>query len=439
MEKIFDILAKYQLEQAASCCLEISKSALVGDLGRVEEFLDRSTGLINSARGVKRLWLQVKDDFALKDTQLPPVEYFLKELTKPNLPKEDVKKAEGLNHGEKTFQALDTSVTIPSISEEIEEEAQGIDYPFIGSTASFDEWFNRDVFIDPQDMEDWVSEQLKRRGGDISKILFGREQVVWEFLNNFGSFILHEDEDLLILNKPPEVNSISGVKFTIGLLEVAQYLRGPDIRLAHRLDRGTSGVLAATKNREAWESLIKQFYYKKMSGLTKTYLALLDGQLKVDKPLDIRVPIAPLKNSDMMRVLGDDERINLAEGHVNTQTIFKPLAVMEHRSGEIFTVAEVDLITGKKHQIRVVAAQYLKKPIVGDYQYNPDTKGVQRPMLHAFQLELSHPTFGQRLSITAPIPEDMTEIVQNSRMLYISPNLSDSKIQDLVPVGLYLK
>jgi 23S rRNA pseudouridine1911/1915/1917 synthase len=228
--------------------------------------------------------------------------------------------------------------------------------------------------------------------------------------------ILYEDDDLLALNKPPGlvVHPAAGhpahTLVNALLHHCAGHLSGiggvarPGI--VHRLDKDTSGCLVVAKNDAAHLHLSAQFAARQAQ---KTYEAIVCGQLPGPGG-EIAAPIS--------RHRLDRKRMAAGAGRP-ARTTYR---VLEWLRGA--TRVEVDLHTGRTHQIRV-HFQHLGFPVVGDSVYGRrhnarlrQTTGCVAPrqMLHARQLALTHPRTGQPLVFEAPLPADFTGILQLLRL-----------------------
>lgn len=212
--------------------------------------------------------------------------------------------------------------------------------------------------------------------------------------------ICYEDSDILVLNKPSGVVVHPGAgtgedTLVHGLLHhCAGQLSGiggverPGI--VHRLDKETSGLLVVAKNDRAHHGLVEQFQSR---SIRKVYTALLQGQpdwreTTVDRPIG-RHPVQRMKMA-----VRDSGR--------NATSHFEVLHAELRGS-----LARIQIETGRTHQIRV-HAKFLGHPVVGDelYGYRGDWKG--RILLHAGELEFTHPCNGNRvqLSVGAPFGEE---------------------------------
>ncbi len=208
--------------------------------------------------------------------------------------------------------------------------------------------------------------------------------------------IIYEDDGLLVINKPSGVAVHGGSGINYGVIEAMRTLRPrqKSLELVHRLDRDTSGCLILAKKRSALRRLHEML---REGSVDKRYLALCKGRWEggarlIDQPLK--------KNT-----LRSGERIVQVspEGKV-ARSRFIP----QERYRDA-TLMEVELFTGRTHQIRVHAA-HSHHPIVGDEKYGDKSFsremkafGISRLFLHAHKLRFSWPVAGQMLEVSAPL------------------------------------
>jgi 23S rRNA pseudouridine1911/1915/1917 synthase len=225
--------------------------------------------------------------------------------------------------------------------------------------------------------------------------------------------ILHEDDALLVLNKPPGlvVHPAAGheehtlvnalLHHCAGQLSGIGGVARPGI--VHRLDKETSGCLVVAKNDETHLALSAQFATRKVE---KVYHAILCGELPRDRG-EIRAAIARHPSHRKRMAVNDDFGREARTGY----------QVLERLRGA--TLVEAILHTGRTHQIRV-HFQFLGFPLVGDATYGnrqnqrlADLTGYTAPrqMLHAHRLAFLHPQTAKRLSFEAPRPEDFLDAV----------------------------
>lgn len=212
--------------------------------------------------------------------------------------------------------------------------------------------------------------------------------------------IVHEDDGLLVVDKPAgmAVHGGSGVSF--GVIEQLRRQR-PQARfleLAHRLDRETSGLLLIAKKRSALTALHDLF---REGHIEKRYLALVKGRW--------REPLRHVKLALHKYLTEEGERrVSVSPEGKAAHSIVRLIARWEN-----FSLVEVELKTGRTHQIRVHLA-HLGFPLCGDDKYGDfalnktlQKQGLGRMFLHAAKLALDHPGTGERLDLVAALPEDL--------------------------------
>ena len=217
--------------------------------------------------------------------------------------------------------------------------------------------------------------------------------------------IIYQDKDIAIINKPQGMtvhagNGTHGSTLVNALLYHLDSLSGINgvIRpgIVHRIDKDTSGLLVVAKNDAAHLSLSEQIKNKTCH---RIYLALLEGTVKQnDGIIDTFIGRSD-KNRTMMAVKDSGRR---------PVTHFKVLKRYKE-----FTFAEIKLETGRTHQIRV-HCKYIGHPIVGDpvYGYEKQKFKLNGQLLHAWKLELTHPSTGERMSFEAPLPDYFQAVLQ---------------------------
>ena len=217
--------------------------------------------------------------------------------------------------------------------------------------------------------------------------------------------IIYQDKDIAIINKPQGMtvhagHGTHGSTLVNALLYHLDSLSGINgvIRpgIVHRIDKDTSGLLVVAKNDAAHLSLSEQIKNKTCH---RIYLALLEGTVKQnDGIIDTFIGRSD-KNRTMMAVKDSGRR---------AVTHFKVLKRYKE-----FTFAEFRLETGRTHQIRV-HCKYIGHPIVGDpvYGYEKQKFKLNGQLLHAWKLELTHPSTGERMSFEAPLPDYFQAVLQ---------------------------
>lgn len=215
---------------------------------------------------------------------------------------------------------------------------------------------------------------------------------------------VYEDGDLLVIDKPPGyvVHPTNGHKDHTIANGVTQYMldtgQSFKIRFINRLDMDTSGLLALGKNSHAQDGFVKAV---KEGLVEKKYLALVQG----DFPDDSGSIDAPLGRPDPGKV----QRGVVKDG-VPALTRFR---VLERFAGEC-TLMELILETGRTHQIRVHLS-HLGHPLLGDNLYGGSQEKIKRQALHASGLAFPHPVTGAALRLEAPLPEDLSTLLESLR------------------------
>ncbi|MCG7930521.1 MAG: 23S rRNA pseudouridine(955/2504/2580) synthase RluC [Candidatus Thiodiazotropha lotti] len=223
-------------------------------------------------------------------------------------------------------------------------------------------------------------------------------------LDLLRSAVVYEDERILVVNKPSglAVHGGSGVNF--GVIEILRQLRSGEkhLELVHRLDRDTSGCLLLSKKRSALRTLHELI---RENRIDKRYLALLHGSWRKG----VQMVDMPLKKNTLQ---GGERVVRVDAEGKPSQTIFRRM----ERFTEA-TLVEAELITGRTHQIRV-HSQWLGSPVLGDQKYGDAAanrafrdKGLKRLFLHAYKLGLRWPGEKRQLTIEAPLPDALSQVL----------------------------
>lgn len=208
--------------------------------------------------------------------------------------------------------------------------------------------------------------------------------------------LIHRDDDLIVVAKPSGLPTLPGAGFLQNTLLHLVRSEFPEARPLHRLGRATSGLVMFARNTQSAAILSQRW-----PEVRKHYHALAAG-VASQAIYDIQMPIGPQHHPRMGAVHAAS-----ASGKP-AHSVARPL---QRRADT--TVFEVELLTGRPHQIRIHLA-FIGHPLVGDPLYAPG--GLPRPdnpglpgdagyFLHARRLQFSHPRTGQRLDVTAPLPE----------------------------------
>ncbi len=215
-----------------------------------------------------------------------------------------------------------------------------------------------------------------------------------------GLSIIYEDRDILVIDKPAGLLTMStdSEKSKTAYASLTDYVKKGSIRsphrifIVHRLDRDTSGLLifakteiAKSKLQESWDQTSKKYIavthgkWKEKSGRIESYLT----ENKAQVVYSVKDPALGKLSVTDYKILKETEK---------------------------YSLLEIDLLTGRKNQIRVHFAE-AKHPIVGDTKYGDATKKYQRMALHAFSIKFNHPFSGKEMYFESPIPPFLTGLV----------------------------
>jgi len=254
-----------------------------------------------------------------------------------------------------------------------------------------------------------------RKGDEVEVELVVSPAEIFE-PQNIPLQIVHEDESLIVVNKPaglvvhPAAGIHSGtlanaLAFHFQNLPASAGSIRPGI--VHRLDRDTSGLLVVAKTEAALENLSDQFRDRTVF---KSYIALVHGRVdnssgRIDQPL--------------ARDPGNRTRMAVVRGGRSALTLYK---VRKHYHR--FTLLDVELKTGRTHQIRVHLT-WLHHPVVGDETYGGGrdnniqdarlrsmVRNLGRHFLHAERLTITHPMTGERVEFEAQLPNELSDLLQ---------------------------
>ena len=219
--------------------------------------------------------------------------------------------------------------------------------------------------------------------------------------------VIYEDRDLIVVNKPARVAVHGGSGVSFGVIEAlrAVHPQLKELELVHRLDRETSGCLLVAKRRAVLRDLHAQLRERQMQ---KRYLTLVAGRW----PFGAKTIDLPLKTNLKQ---GGERVVRVHDEGQDAVTTFKPI----EQFGKVATLLDVDLGTGRTHQIRVHAA-HAGYPVAGDEKYGDREKdaklkpyGLSRMFLHAAALTFRR---GQEpFTVTAPLPPELQAVVDALR------------------------
>lgn len=229
--------------------------------------------------------------------------------------------------------------------------------------------------------------------------------------------ILHQDEHIIVVSKPagvlviPDRAGRGGILLT--LRQKLELAPEQELRLVHRIDRGTSGVLLVARNIDAQRFLVTQFQKHKVA---KKYMALVAGQPVAESGI-VDQRMAPSGKATMMRI---DPMGKRAITKWRVQQRFSSYCLLECRP-----------VTGRTHQIRV-HLQFIGLPLAVDPLYGgaealylsqfkphykqstrkPESPLISRLTLHAHTLRFKHPATQEEIKVEAPIPDDLARAIK---------------------------
>ncbi|BDG03578.1 RluA family pseudouridine synthase [Anaeromyxobacter oryzae] len=230
--------------------------------------------------------------------------------------------------------------------------------------------------------------------------------------------VLHEDEDVLAVDKPAGLAAHPGTGITgATLVEMARaYLKTPDDlpptefrpSPAHRLDRETSGVVLVAKHRKAMVRLTEIF--TSGDGMKKSYLALVKGKM----PRDAGTIDLPLSEHEQTAKSKAQRGVNFQEALTRWRVV---------SAAKELSLLSVAIETGRTHQIRR-HLEAVGHPVAGDRRYGDfafnrtarQRWGLRRMGLHAWRLEIPHPRTGAPLRLEAPLPAELVEVLSRANL-----------------------
>ena len=210
--------------------------------------------------------------------------------------------------------------------------------------------------------------------------------------------IIFENDDFLVVNKPSGMTTTKEKRNEVDTLEdfLSVERKNNLLRngIVHRLDKGTSGLILVAKNEKSLNNFKNQF---KKRTVFKKYYCLVCGSTSTEGSVDW--PIERSKFGFGKFGVGVDGKRALTE--------FR-LIGRYSRNNKKYSLLEINLKTGRTHQIRVHMS-YLRWPLVGDALYGGETDILKRPFLHAYELEVDNPTTNKRIQFKIPLPNDLKE------------------------------
>lgn len=260
----------------------------------------------------------------------------------------------------------------------------------------------------------------------------------------FNIEIIHNDNDLMIINKPPHLvthhaQSVKEATLTHWLKDKQMQLNTLSNQyrfgIVHRLDKQTSGALAIAKNLDSMQNLANQLKSKQMG---RYYLAIIDKPLKENMTIEgfmcrnqaNRLKMSLLNQQNIQYATQNQSSIYVKKGARFSKSAFVKLALLNNETELI----AIKLFTGRTHQIRT-HLESINRHILGDtlYGYRIDSKKYEgRILLHSYLLYLQHPANNQKQLYKANIFADMLEYLQNHFTIGISKDNDESSLEKLL-------
>ena len=220
--------------------------------------------------------------------------------------------------------------------------------------------------------------------------------------------VVHEDADLVVVDKPPGLTVHPAAGQPDGTLANALVAHYPDVAdiggpgragIVHRLDKGTSGLLVAAKNEASHDGLTAQFKDRLVS---KRYVALVVGSPSEERAvIDAPVGRHP-RQRQRMAVVSDG------------RPAATPYRVLERYRG--YTLVEASPKTGRTHQVRVHFAS-IGHPLAGDATYGRRLPELDRQFLHAAFLAFRHPRSGETVEVRSELPADLRRFLESLEVM----------------------
>lgn len=267
------------------------------------------------------------------------------------------------------------------------------------------------VYLNGSETMGW----LTGKEGDVLSVKIPSETSSFE-PEDIPIEVVYEDEDMLVINKQPGYichptkghpchTMANGIMKYV--LDTGQEFK---IRFVNRLDMDTSGILVIAKNAHFQSDFSNQ-----AKNNEKRYIAIVCGTIEEESGV-IELPIGR----------PDPERVErgvmpVSEGGLPSETHYKVLERYSYRTAgntiKEYTLVELLIKTGRTHQIRV-HMQYIGHPVLGDFLYGGENVNlIERQALHAYSLTLFKPVSGEKLTVEAPLPEDIRETIDKLKRL----------------------
>lgn len=268
---------------------------------------------------------------------------------------------------------------------------------------------------DGQVLVDGVAAQPRQRlsGGElVSVAVIAPITIVAPSAEAIDLEVVHEDEDLIIINKPAGLVVHPGAGISHGTLQNGLLYRFPELAdipragIIHRLDKNTSGLMVVARKLRSHKILTDSLAERRIS---REYFALVHGWIIAGGTVEAAIGRHP----------GDRTRMTVTNGGREARSHYRLAQQWPHH-----TLLRVKLDTGRTHQIRV-HLHYIRHPVVGDPTYNnrtgPPAKcgkhleqqlaSFKRQALHATRLAFDHPATSEPVEWQQPVPEDFQQLI----------------------------
>lgn len=217
-------------------------------------------------------------------------------------------------------------------------------------------------------------------------------------LKRAGIAIAYQDDELIVADKPPGLLTVAteGERDDTAFARLSAFLearRAGRPFVVHRLDRDTSGLVLFARSASARDRLQENW-----EGVTKTYLAVVEG---VPHPAEGAV--------ENFLIEGRDLRVRVAVPSDEAKRAVSRYRVTATRGRH--SLVEVELVTGRKHQIRVHLSG-IGCPVIGDTVYGAKTNPARRLGLHAWRLKFAHPFTNRLIELESPLPDSLQHVIR---------------------------
>lgn len=246
-----------------------------------------------------------------------------------------------------------------------------------------------------------VSVREHLQAGDVLEVQFPKEEIAgFMHPEAIDISIVYEDDALLIVNKPANMATIPslhhpGGTVANGLLHHYREAELPyTVHVVTRLDRDTSGLVLIAKHRYSHSLLAK---LQKSGKIKRKYRAVVEGKLAA-KQGTIRAPIGRKEGSIIERTVTET-----GKDAITHYSVLK--------ASELHSYIDIDLETGRTHQIRVHFS-HIGHPLAGDDLYGGSTKVISRQALHCYYISFEHPFTRERVEVETEVPEDMQRLIE---------------------------